>query len=694
MVFLVEKITVSPQEVRGYGNVVDEKELEDYGSYRCDVSESSEVIKGVEERIFSVSGVPAPALSIANVTEDTRMGRCAHISASLEDEGGDGLDDKAISLKSGDDVLATITTGSGDNVFDVVLYDSAQLYAVFDGDDYYPPTVSEAITLNPAKSLWDVEFILDEEEYEVGDTAILSGTVGTIVDEIVDGEIVTRRQMEANVTLTLVTDLGIRRCSTNANGEFVLQVPNIQQNQWRVVIASTNTHQIFNALIDVPVHDYAMMISESESSTSSSRVLLVGLTDFNSEVEGATISITGSNGSSYTAVTDSMGEARVTVGQLFDSVTYSASFNGLSASCTVGEPILMNLQQYLLSTSNYGYAQGSASKISILNSNELRGSASVICMNNDAFTDSKHYTLTFDWKMSRGYEGGFVMGDESDYWAFSQQTSQAVVQHGSGSNDSGGGDSYQVIQSSQRFTDYVTVVITRDGDDWTIDVDDGALEFSFTADHSNRFGIRVWSGYCYVRNLKLKLDYLLYDEAVSDSSSSLFGVSVPLRNTGANTVAWNNEGYYILTNTGSQKESMRILNQLTGETGDFIFEYDSYIEGTNGSSGFVVYNGNISWEKLTDDGDSTKRTWYGYNNGSFHEVGSNASIVTNQKWVHYKYIVQGNEFSIEITYEGIVLWSYAIAMHLTRNSNTRYGLDSEWQINTKTRYRNLKAYVL
>ena len=190
------------------------------------------------------------------------MGRCAHISASLEDEEGDGLDDKAISLKSGDDVLATITTGSGDNVFDVVLYDSAQLYAVFDGDDYYPPAVSEAITLNPAKSLWDVEFILDEEAYEVGDTAILSGTVGTIVDEIVDGEIVTRRQMEANVTLTLVTDLGIRRCSTNANGEFVLQVPNIQQNQWRVVIASTNTHQIFNALIDTYKEPYTQWKNE------------------------------------------------------------------------------------------------------------------------------------------------------------------------------------------------------------------------------------------------------------------------------------------------------------------------------------------------------------------------------------------------------------------------------------------------
>ena len=124
-------------------------------------------------------------------------------------------------------------------------------------------------------------------------------------------------------------------------------------------------------------------------------------------------------------------------------------------------------------------------------------------MNKDTFTNTNNYTLTFDWKMSRGYEGGFVMGDESDYWAFSQQTSQAVVQHGSGSNDSGGGDSYQVVQSSQRFTDYVPVVITRNGDNWTIDINNGTLQFSFTANHTNRFGIRVWSGSCYVKNLKL-----------------------------------------------------------------------------------------------------------------------------------------------------------------------------------------------
>ena len=691
---MVEKITVSPQEVRGYGNVVDEKEFDDYGFYRCDVSESSEVIKGVEEKVFSVEATAAPSLSISSATENPVGERCVIISATLKDDGNNMLVGRAVSLKEGDDVLATAVTGQ-DTTFAVVLNSGThQLHAVFDGDDEYPPVASESIQVIPAKSFWDVEHDFDELEYSVGDDVLLTGNVGTLYDEIVNGEVMTGRILEEDVRVILAIGSQNMFCNTDSSGNFEFQVNNLQTNSFRIVISSDERHRVFNQFIDVPVHDYSLAIVESDSSTSSSTVLVVGLTDFNSEVEGATIRITGSDGSSYTAVTDSMGEARVTVGQLLDSITYTASFNSLSASCTVGEPILMNLQQYLLSTSNYGYAQGSASRLSIVNSNELRGSASVICMNNNTFTDSKHYTLTFDWKMSRGYEGGFVMGDESDYWAFSQQTSQAVVQHGSGSNDSGGGDSYQSIQSSQRFTDYVPVVITRDGDDWTIDVDNGGLEFSFTADHSNRFGIRVWSGYCYVKNLKIKLHYHLYDEAVSDYSSTLFGVSVPLRNTGANTVAWNSEGHYLLTNTGSQKESMRILNQLTGETGDFIFEYDSYIEGTNGSSGFVIYNGNISWEKLTDDGDSTRRTWYGYNNGTFHEYGYNSSIVTNQKWVHYKYIVQGNEFHIEITYEGNVLWTYAIVMHLERNENTRYGLDCEWQSNTKTRYRNLKAYVL
>ena len=52
---MVEKITVSPQEVRGYGNVVDEKELDDYESHGCTLESGYDVIKGVEERVFNLS---------------------------------------------------------------------------------------------------------------------------------------------------------------------------------------------------------------------------------------------------------------------------------------------------------------------------------------------------------------------------------------------------------------------------------------------------------------------------------------------------------------------------------------------------------------------------------------------------------------------------------------------------------------
>ena len=51
----------------------------------------------------------------------------------------------------------------------------------------------------------------------------------------------------------------------------------------------------------------------------------------------------------------------------------------------------------------------------------------------------------------------------------------------------------------------------------------------------------------------------------------------------------------------------------------------------------------------------------------------------------------GNIFTIEITYDGSVVWSHSEVMHLTRDSTTQYGIDSEWQNNTVTRYKNIKA---
>ena len=191
------------------------------------------------------------------------------------------------------------------------------------------------------------------------------------------------------------------------------------------------------------------------------------------------------------------------------------------------------------------------------------------------------------------------------------------------------------------------------------------------------------------------ISYLFYDDASADLTSTTFGSSYALR-SGTSTVTWNSGGYYILTQTGSQRESMMQILPLNGISSDFTVEYDSYVEQVGGSSGLVIYNSATSWEKLTDDADSNKKYWYGYNDGSFHENAFYGNATTYQRWVHHKYTIQGTAFTMEVTDidTGSIIVSHTETIHFTRNSNTIYGLDSEWQRNTKTRYKNIVAKSL
>jgi hypothetical protein len=188
--------------------------------------------------------------------------------------------------------------------------------------------------------------------------------------------------------------------------------------------------------------------------------------------------------------------------------------------------------------------------------------------------------------------------------------------------------------------------------------------------------------------------YLINDDASSDNSSSLFGSSISLRSSGSNTTGYNNNGYYTITTSGSNRESMRVLNDLTGVSGDFVFEYDSYTEQTDGTSGLVIYNGSSAWEKLTDNVDSSKRLWYGYHDGSFHETALTGTEYTYQKWVHYKYTLQGTSFKMEVFINDTLVFTDTETIHFTRGSSTQYGFNSEWGSGRTTRYKNIQAYLL
>lgn len=191
--------------------------------------------------------------------------------------------------------------------------------------------------------------------------------------------------------------------------------------------------------------------------------------------------------------------------------------------------------------------------------------------------------------------------------------------------------------------------------------------------------------------------YLINDDASADNSSTLFGTQYSLRNNGTNTVAWNSNGYYtVTTQPYNGRESMRVLTPLTGITSDFAIEWDSYVESASCASGLVIYNSSTAWEKLSDNGNSSKELWYGYNDGSYHETKYTGTVSNNKRWVHYKFTMVGTSFNIQISEidTGDILWDHTETIHFNRSSSTVYGLNSEWDSNRTARFKNIIAYEL
>lgn len=190
-----------------------------------------------------------------------------------------------------------------------------------------------------------------------------------------------------------------------------------------------------------------------------------------------------------------------------------------------------------------------------------------------------------------------------------------------------------------------------------------------------------------------KKSYLFYDDCSSSDTLSNYETYIAIRNGTSVLSHPTGADYHIITNTKREAESFIPITALTGAS-DFTIEYDSYIEGTSGSSGLVIYKDSNNWAKLTDDGNN--KYWIGYKtNGSFTEQGFTDVGYTYREWIHHKFKIQGNTFSCELSRNGNVFFtkSFTLATGLLNNT-TKFGLDSEWQQNTVTRYKNIVAEAL
>ena len=165
---------------------------------------------------------------------------------------------------------------------------------------------------------------------------------------------------------------------------------------------------------------------------------------------------------------------------------------------TLTPRVEQDLSSYLQSTSDYT----SGMYITVI-TDGLRISDTMVTVNRKEFTESSYWQLTFDWKLSTGYDGGFTIGDIEDYCSLTQQSSAFAIQHGKGTNDNYYSQ-YGSLSSSERFTTYVPVRLTRADNIYTVDINNGLITYTWSGNHTNQLGFRKWSsGDLYVKNLKI-----------------------------------------------------------------------------------------------------------------------------------------------------------------------------------------------
>jgi hypothetical protein len=105
------------------------------------------------------------------------------------------------------------------------------------------------------------------------------------------------------------------------------------------VVTATDTYDTSTSsasTLTVLDHSYSLAFSQSSYPASSgSATLELTLLDNSVPVSGATVSITGSDSSSYSCITNSSGVGSVTVTDISAETTFTCSYQGVSDTCTV-----------------------------------------------------------------------------------------------------------------------------------------------------------------------------------------------------------------------------------------------------------------------------------------------------------------------------------------------------------------------
>lgn len=251
---MVEKVFISPNRVRAYGNIVNMKTGDDFTLVNSELTVTTDTVDGAEMTVFQF-GVEG-GISIALISS-------------------------ASTCTVGDNVLLTAT----------VMADNTPVEAA-------------------------------EVTFKLGDTVL--GTDET----------------DANGVATYTY-------ATSSVGSFSFS-------------ASYQTRTSNSVSVSVN-HSYSLAFSQSSYVASGgSATLELTLLDNNVAVSGATVTVTGSDGSVYNGITNNQGIANVTVSNVSTATTFTASYSNVSDTCTVSLATYLFYDSGVTGSANTDYTKSNS----------------------------------------------------------------------------------------------------------------------------------------------------------------------------------------------------------------------------------------------------------------------------------------------------------------------------------------------
>lgn len=206
---------------------------------------------------------------------------------------------------------------------------------------------------------------------------------------------------------------------------------------------------------------------------------------------------------------------------------------------------------------------------------------------------------------------------------------------------------------------------------------------TFTCSHSNVSDI------CTVIVQEI---YIINDDASTDNTSTLFASSIPLRNSGTGSVAYNSGHYYVITNTKSSAEAFIELKALQGI-------YNRSFKVTTRTKNASTYSCPIALYYYIDSNnwggvkDEQVFLWTSAKtNGVFTENSKNLSTSATAEIIS-EFIFDANNNTLTVNqYVGTTLkGTKSMSIPIALASSVKWGTSTTWDSNTKRNLYEIKA---